>query len=47
MDQRHCPSYANRSAVRVLGAAQLQTFAGRQACAGGTWPISAPELPME
>lgn len=42
MDQRHCPSYANRSAVRVLGAA----FEGPQSYEGGTWLI-AVERPLE
>lgn len=39
---RHCPSYANRSAVRVLGAA-LEEPKGFQ---GGTWLI-AVERPLE
>ena len=42
MDQRHCSSYANRSAVRVLRAA----FAGPKGYEGGTWLI-AVERPLE
>ena len=42
MDIRHCPSYANRSAVRVLGAA----FDEPKGYEGGTRLI-ALERPME
>lgn len=42
MNQRHCPSYANRSEVRVLGAA-LDEPKGYE---GGTWLI-VQERPLE
>lgn len=42
MDKRHCPSHANRSAVRALGAA----LEGRS-FTGGPELICAMERPLE